>query len=272
MSEPLQNSFGFHSAENFTGSSPNRRAKLQKAPHEFLMTRQKRRRAKCWCSVRPWSPLTPNPTGISPMSPDIFYTVDLHTNYNVCLTWSRSAQLRFPYHPTKSWTIASSNRKPSTIPRYACHPGVHPCRKDTKHIPISRHNVLPAHVPDVHGCSWSASASMAPAPGQHLRKKVQNRARAGPQSRAEAFNLPELPESRDPRSHSPRAALSARSRPISGAPAASTAGTRVLSTRAEVYLLALGLPGLRTRTSSQSWMMRGSPVLDTAPDCPTVSL
>lgn len=59
-----------------------------------------------------WSLLTPNRTGISPLSPDIFYTVNLDTNYNVGLTWGRSSQLRFTYNPTQSWTIASSIENP----------------------------------------------------------------------------------------------------------------------------------------------------------------
>jgi hypothetical protein len=59
-----------------------------------------------------WSLMTPNRKGVSPLSSDVFYTVDLDTNYNVGLIWSRSAQFRLTYHPTESWSAAFSLENP----------------------------------------------------------------------------------------------------------------------------------------------------------------
>jgi hypothetical protein len=55
-----------------------------------------------------WSMLTPNRKGLSPLPQDIFYSVDMDTNYQVGLTWSRQPQFRFIYHPndTISWGIS----------------------------------------------------------------------------------------------------------------------------------------------------------------------
>jgi TolA-binding protein len=46
-----------------------------------------------------WSMVTPSRTGIAVMPADVFNTQDMDTNYNVGLTWERTAQFRFILHP-----------------------------------------------------------------------------------------------------------------------------------------------------------------------------
>ena len=48
-----------------------------------------------------WSLITPGRTGISPNPGDIFYSQDIDTNYQMGLTWGRTEQFRFVYHPSK---------------------------------------------------------------------------------------------------------------------------------------------------------------------------
>ena len=62
-----------------------------------------------------WSLLTPNRVGISPLTPDIFYTLDEDPNFQVGLTWLRQAQFRVTYHPTKEWAVAVSAENPQQI-------------------------------------------------------------------------------------------------------------------------------------------------------------
>jgi hypothetical protein len=62
-----------------------------------------------------WSLLTPNRVGISPFTPDIFYTLDEDPNFQVGLTWTRQAQFRVTYHPTEAWAIAISAENPQQI-------------------------------------------------------------------------------------------------------------------------------------------------------------
>jgi polyhydroxyalkanoate synthesis regulator phasin len=59
-----------------------------------------------------WSLLTPNRRGISPMPSDIFYSMDIDTNYQAGLTWARQPQLRLTYHATKELTYAISAENP----------------------------------------------------------------------------------------------------------------------------------------------------------------
>lgn len=59
-----------------------------------------------------WSLLVPGRNGISPMPSDIFYSQDMDTNYQVGLTWSRSLQFRFVYHPSSIVTAALSFENP----------------------------------------------------------------------------------------------------------------------------------------------------------------
>jgi len=55
-----------------------------------------------------WSMMTPGRTGISPVPSDLFYSQDMDTNYQVGLTWSRQAQFRVLYHPSKEWVMGVS--------------------------------------------------------------------------------------------------------------------------------------------------------------------
>ena len=59
-----------------------------------------------------WSLITPNRLGVSALTADIFYTVNLDTNYQVGLIWSRSPQVRFVYHPTSKWAAGVSFENP----------------------------------------------------------------------------------------------------------------------------------------------------------------
>ncbi len=55
-----------------------------------------------------WSMMTPGRNGISPVPSDLFYSQDMDTNYQVGLTWSRQAQFRVLYHPSKEWVMGIS--------------------------------------------------------------------------------------------------------------------------------------------------------------------
>jgi hypothetical protein len=59
-----------------------------------------------------WSLLTPNRVGLSPLTPDVFYTLDEDPNFQVGLTWARQAQFRVVYHPTSNWAIGLSLENP----------------------------------------------------------------------------------------------------------------------------------------------------------------
>jgi hypothetical protein len=74
-----------------------------------------------------WSFLTPTRNGLSALPGDLFDSQDVDTNYQVGLTWTRNASLRFIAHPTKNFalgvsfenpeqTLPSSITLPSTIP------------------------------------------------------------------------------------------------------------------------------------------------------------
>jgi hypothetical protein len=45
-----------------------------------------------------WSLLTPGRSGISPLTADVFYTLNMDTNYQVGLVWGRIPELRVVYH------------------------------------------------------------------------------------------------------------------------------------------------------------------------------
>jgi len=49
-----------------------------------------------------WSMLTPNRRGLSPLPGDLFVTQVIDPNLHVGLTWTRSPQLRFLYHPNEA--------------------------------------------------------------------------------------------------------------------------------------------------------------------------
>ena len=59
-----------------------------------------------------WSLLTPNRAGLSPLTPDVFYTLDEDPNFQVGLTWARQAQVRLVYHPTSNWAVGLSLENP----------------------------------------------------------------------------------------------------------------------------------------------------------------
>ncbi len=59
-----------------------------------------------------WSLLTPNRVGLSPLTPDVFVTLDEDPNFQVGLTWARQAQVRVVYHPTTNWAIGLSLENP----------------------------------------------------------------------------------------------------------------------------------------------------------------
>jgi hypothetical protein len=59
-----------------------------------------------------WSLLTPNRVGLSPLTPDVFYTLNEDPNFQVGLTWERQPQFRVVYHPTSNWAIGASLENP----------------------------------------------------------------------------------------------------------------------------------------------------------------
>ena len=59
-----------------------------------------------------WSLLTPNRMGLSPLTPDVFVTLDEDPNFQVGLTWARQAQVRVVYHPTGNWAVGVSAENP----------------------------------------------------------------------------------------------------------------------------------------------------------------
>jgi hypothetical protein len=59
-----------------------------------------------------WSMLVPNRNGISPMPGDLFYSQDVDTNYQMGLTWTRAAQLRFIYHASDTMTAGFALENP----------------------------------------------------------------------------------------------------------------------------------------------------------------
>jgi hypothetical protein len=59
-----------------------------------------------------WSMLTPNRNGIGFMPADIFNTQDMDTNYNVGLTWERTAQFRLIFHPSNTVAFGVSIENP----------------------------------------------------------------------------------------------------------------------------------------------------------------
>jgi hypothetical protein len=59
-----------------------------------------------------WSLLTPNRVGLSPLTPDVFYTLNEDPNFQVGLTWARQGQLRVVYHPASNWAIGVSLENP----------------------------------------------------------------------------------------------------------------------------------------------------------------
>lgn len=59
-----------------------------------------------------WSMVTPSRTGIAVMPADVFNTQDMDTNYNVGLTWERTAQFRFILHPSNKVALGFAIENP----------------------------------------------------------------------------------------------------------------------------------------------------------------
>jgi hypothetical protein len=59
-----------------------------------------------------WSMLTPNRKGLSALPADLFYSQDIDVNYQAGLVWSRNAQFRLIYHPSKEVTAGVSFENP----------------------------------------------------------------------------------------------------------------------------------------------------------------
>jgi hypothetical protein len=59
-----------------------------------------------------WSLLTPGRKGIGAMPSDEFYTMDMDTNYQVGLVWSRQPQIRAVYHASDSVAVGLSLENP----------------------------------------------------------------------------------------------------------------------------------------------------------------
>jgi len=60
-----------------------------------------------------WSLLTPNRVGLSPLTPDVFVTLDEDPNFQVGLTWARQAQVRVVYHLQATGPLAYRSKIPS---------------------------------------------------------------------------------------------------------------------------------------------------------------
>ena len=59
-----------------------------------------------------WSMIAPSRTGIAVMPGDVFNTQDMDTNYNVGLTWERTAQFRFILHPNNKVALGFGIENP----------------------------------------------------------------------------------------------------------------------------------------------------------------
>jgi hypothetical protein len=59
-----------------------------------------------------WGFLTPNRTGLSPYTSDVFYGMNMDFNYQVGLTWTRQPGVRFLYHPNDNWAMGVSVENP----------------------------------------------------------------------------------------------------------------------------------------------------------------
>jgi hypothetical protein len=59
-----------------------------------------------------WSLITPNRVGLSPMTSDVFYTLNEDPNFQVGLIWARQPQFRVVYHPSENWAVGLSLENP----------------------------------------------------------------------------------------------------------------------------------------------------------------
>jgi hypothetical protein len=59
-----------------------------------------------------WGWLTPNRVGLGPLPSDVFYSQNMDMNYQVGLTWTRQAGIRFVYHPNTNWAMGVALENP----------------------------------------------------------------------------------------------------------------------------------------------------------------
>jgi len=59
-----------------------------------------------------WSLMTPNRTGLSPETADVFFSQTVDPNYQVGLTWGRTMQFRLTTHPSDTFAAAVSIENP----------------------------------------------------------------------------------------------------------------------------------------------------------------
>ena len=95
-----------------------------------------------------WSMLTPNRTGLSPMPSDIFFSMDMDTNYQVGLTWARQLQFRFIYHPTDNLSMGLSIENPE---QYVGGAVVLPKSFSSSEVDNGTNTATPNLMPDVVG-------------------------------------------------------------------------------------------------------------------------
>lgn len=95
-----------------------------------------------------WSMMTPNRIGLSPMPSDIFYSLNMDTNYQVGLTWSRQLQFRFIYHPTDNLSMGLSLEDPE---QYVGGAVTLPKTFSTSQVDNGTNTATPNLFPDVVG-------------------------------------------------------------------------------------------------------------------------
>ena len=59
-----------------------------------------------------WGWLTPNRAGLSSLTADVFYGMNVDFNYQVGLTWTRAPQFRVVYHPSEKWAVGIALENP----------------------------------------------------------------------------------------------------------------------------------------------------------------
>jgi hypothetical protein len=71
-----------------------------------------------------WSFLTPNRNGLGALPGDLFYSQDVDTNYQLGLTWTRQAGVRFIVHPNEHVALGVALENPQqTLPSSVVVPG-----------------------------------------------------------------------------------------------------------------------------------------------------
>jgi len=71
-----------------------------------------------------WSFLTPNRNGLGALPGDLFYSQDVDTNYQLGLTWTRQAGIRFIMHPSEHVALGVALENPQqTLPSSVVVPG-----------------------------------------------------------------------------------------------------------------------------------------------------